>query len=155
MKALKTRVLTGRDIRYKENGYHMFNLYAFALIKGSGANLTLFESKKFKKCLQYCFSEELMDWLENTPFEKDVHKMPNVKHTESNIYGYPYNAPGFELPFIYKVFKHQLPDYEELTDKVMRKQLARTFNQHSLLEPTLTEDPDTMQARVYELVNSL
>lgn len=154
-KAFKTSIIKGKDTRYKENGYHMFNLYAFALIKESGANLPMFQSEKFKKSLLYCFSEEIFNWLEKASFDRDVHKMPNVKHTEPNIYGYAYNPPGFELPFIYKAFQSQLPNYQDLTDRTLRKQLELTFTQHSLLETKSTEDEATLQARVYELVNSL
>ena len=133
----------------------MFNLYAFALIKESGADLPMFQSEKFKKSLLYCFSEEISNWLEKTSFDRDVHKMPNVKHTEPNIYGYAYNPPGFELPFIYKAFQSQLPNYQDLAEKTVRKQLELTFTPHSLLETKSTEDEVTLKARVYELVNSL
>lgn len=48
-----------KSIIYKENGYHLFNMYAFSLIKEHGYKLDLFESDSFEKSLNYCFGKKL------------------------------------------------------------------------------------------------
>lgn len=148
-------VKTGKSMKYKENGYHLFNIYAFSLIKEHGFELELFKSKKFKKALNYCFSNELYDCLENTEIKKDINSMPGVKNNEINIYGYSYNAPGFELPYIYKVFRKELKSREDFVTSVIKKQLEFTFDNNTKSFCKNTEDSETLDARVYEYVRSL
>jgi hypothetical protein len=142
------------DRRYKENGYHLFNHFAFALIKNSGYNGDFFQSKQFNQSLQYCFSSELNDWLEYEPIKKDCHLMPKVKNSDINIYGYGYNGPGFELPFIKKVFLKE-DAQDDFVTPVTDKQLQYTFNEMDSSFNKNVDDPATLNARLYELVRYL
>jgi hypothetical protein len=55
---------TGKNMLYKENGYHLFNLYAFAIIKQHFGDIPLFKLDKFKHALSYCFSNESRNCVE-------------------------------------------------------------------------------------------
>ncbi|MGJ8682612.1 hypothetical protein [Paraglaciecola sp.] len=145
-------IKSGKDMRYKENGYHLFNLYAFALIKQFYGDIPLFNSDKFKKALSYCFSEQLHDSLENQDRSKDINKMPKVTTDQVNIYGYSYNGPGFELPYITKVFNNELGDNSVLISQVTKKQLEYTYNHEQKSLNIHTEDQATLEARFYEYV---
>jgi hypothetical protein len=72
-----------------------------------------------------------------------------------NIYGYSYNAPGFELPYIAKVFNSELPDHSALISEVAKKQLEYTYNEQQQSFNMQTEDQATLDARVYEYVRFL
>lgn len=155
MKSLYSKISMNKSMQYKESGYHLFNLYAFALIKEYGCQLNLFKTEKFKKALRYCFNDELYNWLENKNIKYDLNKMPKVKSTRINIYGYSYNAPGFELPYIYKVFKEELPEEDEFIESVIQKQIDFTFNKDKMSFCENNEDENTLNARLYEYVRSL
>lgn len=141
------------SMRYKENGYHLFNIYAFALIKSHGYEVSIFNNPNFTKALNYCFNNDLYVWLEKKDRNLDCNNMPNVKSDIINIYGYPYNAPGFELPFIYKVFSKQLDNVDDkFVNNIIKKQLHFTYDQDVNSFNKNTEDPNTLEARLYEYV---
>lgn len=144
-----------KNMKYKENGYHLFNLYAFALIKEKGYELEIFNENKFERAVEYCFSSELFEWLEEKSITNDINKMPKVKNKKINIYGYSYNAPGFELPYINKVFGKNLENKSAFVDEIIRKQLVYTFNQENLSFNKNTEDERTLNSRIYEYIRSI
>lgn len=141
-----------KNMKYKENGYHLFNLYAFALIKEHGYELEVFNQRKFKKALEYCYSKELIGWLEDKSINGDINKMPKVKNQKINIYGYSYNAPGFELPYINKVFGKHLKNKVAFVDDIIRKQMAYTLNEENSSFNKNTEDEKTLNSRIYEYI---
>ncbi|MDN4504243.1 hypothetical protein QX776_17680 [Alteromonadaceae bacterium BrNp21-10] len=151
LRALKS----GKDLKYKENGYHLFNLYAFAIVKQHYGNIEFFKMDKFQKALSYCFSTPLHDALEKECRSRDINKMPKVTSDKINIYGYSYNAPGFELPYIAKVFNSELDDQSVLISQVIKNQLEYTFNQQQQSFNLQTEDQETLNARIYEYVRGL
>ena len=81
--------------------------------------------------------------------------MPNVKNNAVNIYGFPYNAPGFELPYIYKTFKYLVGDRKELVDDIIKKQMELTYCNEKEGFYKNTEDSNTLEARIYEYVRAL
>jgi len=148
-------IRTGQSMKYKENGYHLFNIYAFAIIKDLGWEIPLFKTKKFKTALNYCFSDELYDWLEARSVHYDINRMTKVKNKEINIYGYPYNAPGFEIPYIYKVFKDNINASKDFVDNIIKKQMILTFDKDKMTFSKSCEDNIILDARIYEYVRSL
>lgn len=144
------------SMEYKENGYHLFNIYAFAIIKAHGYDINLFNNSIFKESLRYCFNNDLYEWLEHKERKLDLNSMPNVKRDKINIYGYSYNAPGFELPYIYKVFSKELEDIDEkFINNVIEKQINYTYDQNKISFCKNTEDPNTLEARLYEYIRVL
>lgn len=148
-------LISGKNMLYKENGYHLFNIYAFAIIKQYFGDIPLFKMDKFKQALSYCFSPSLHDTLEKQSRSRDINKMPKVTTDKINIYGYSYNAPGFELPYIAKVFNSELPEHSALISEVAKKQLEYTYNEQQQSFNMQTEDQATLDARVYEYVRFL
>ncbi len=149
-KSLKNFLIHRKTMRYKENGYHLFNIYAFATLEHAGVELDFFHSKKFEKALLYCFSNELFAWLEEKSINLDVNSMLKVKNNTINIYGYPYNAPGFELPYIYNAFRYRLPDKDIFVQNIVEKQKKLTLNDALASFNRSTEDENTLNARIYE-----
>ena len=144
-----------QTFKYKENGYHLFNMYGLALIKKYGGSLDFFDSKMFKKELEYSFSNKLIKWLEEDDLSKDINSMKNIKHPHMNIYGYPYNAPAFELPLIYQQFSSNVGDKKDLLDYYWQKQVELTYDQSKKGFFRNTEDSITLNARLYEFVRAL
>lgn len=149
------KITFGKSMQYKENGYHLFNLYAFALIKDHGYAIDLFKNTMFKKSLDYAFSNELYNWLERKNNKSDINIMPQIKNRTINIYGYSYNAPGFELPYITKVFQDNLIDKRTFVESVVQKQIDLTFDKDRISFCRNTEDENTLDSRIYELIRSL
>lgn len=150
-KLTKKRNLT-KKLYYKENGYHLFNVYAFALIKNHGVDLDFFKSDKFTRILQYCFSENLYEWLLEKEIKFDGNSMPHVKNDRVNIYGFPYNSPGFELPYIYKTFGDLVGGKDQFIDNIIDKQIEITYCNEKKRFNMNNEDLRTMEARLYEYI---
>ncbi|MBD1390552.1 hypothetical protein IC617_14030 [Neiella sp. HB171785] len=142
----------GKTKLYKENGYHLFNVYAFALIKKHGGNTSFMQLEAFQKALAYCGSDELFKWQDESSRAIDCHTMKGVKHDAMNIYGYGYNAPGFELPYIAKVFADSQPDLASKVGGVIAKQIDSTYDSERESFCVNTEDSLTLNARIYEYV---
>ena len=71
---------------------------------------------------------------------------------DENKYGYPYNPPGFEMPYSQFVLENlDTAAAIEITQDWVSEQFARCFNPETLLMDRNTEDPVTHTARIYEL----
>lgn len=135
---LKSEIRTRREMRdnlvYKSIGYHSFNMYAFALLKPHIAEHPFWNSERFRKMIAYMKTEDLFDGL------------------DENKYGYPYNPPGFEMPYSQFVLENlDTAAAIEITQDWVSEQFARCFNPETLLMDRNTEDPVTHTARIYEL----
>ena len=126
----------GRDKRgeiiLKAAGYHQFNLYAFALLKTCFPQHPFWKSSLFKKLWTYANSERY------------------IMDIDKSIYGYPYNPPGFEMPFALEIFGDEMQDKREKQEKWLSEQMRRCFDFTSHLMEKNTKDPDTSAARIYE-----
>lgn len=119
----------------KSIGYHCFNMYAFALLKQSIPTHPFWNSERFTNMIDYMLTEEYKNGLDDSPF------------------GYPYNSPGFEVPYAMSVLK-------VMPKETMRKtctwwvneQLKRCYNDQTRFMENNTEDPITHTARIYEVV---
>ena len=83
----------------------------------------------FDKVMKYAQSEELFNALEN------------------NRYAYPYNAPGFEMPYILC----SMDEGYELAERYFWKQTGYSLDPESLNFSKNTTDSVTLTSRIYEL----
>jgi hypothetical protein len=118
----------------KSVGYHQFNMYAFALLKESIPDHQFWKSSEFQMSVDYLISGEFKEGLSD------------------NIYGYPYNPPGFEVPYVSSV----LTDMNEselvnLSCWWLNEQIKRCYNPKTQMMDRNTKDSLTLTARIYEL----
>lgn len=118
---------------HKSIGYHQFNMYAFAMLKEQIPDHSFWKTLEFKKMVTYMLTDEYKKGLED------------------NKYGYPYNPPGFEVPYALSV-SGNFTEEELMTisEYWLNEQLKRCYNPETGLMDRNTEDPITHTARVYE-----
>lgn len=123
-----------------EEGYHLFDLYGFALLKKRYADLPIYQSQKLKAAIHYAFYSDLIDGLSQEAGEDKYNK-----------FAYGYNSPAFEYPFIAAIFNIDENEIEFEAEKLFNEQIKLTYdeNEKSFLH---CPDPVTLEARVYELV---
>ena len=133
IKRRRLRTLNDEDLHYRAIGYHSFNLYAFAMLAKVFPNHPFWQSETFATALRYADSQEYR------------------RRIEDNKYGYPYNPPGFEVPYAMTVFPHAFKGNLELEwETWVSSQLRRCFDFESNQMIGGTEDPRTHAARLYE-----
>ena len=143
-------------MRYKEEGYHLFSMYAFALLYERYKDHDFFKSKKFQKALKVTFDEKLYSKLENSNPKLDSTSIGKKNIDKRiNAYAYPYNAPGFELPYIAMVFMGKDDGALLLAEKVFQKQLQLTYDEGTRTFLHNTEDGIVLTARLYELTRAI
>ena len=122
------------DFVYKSIGYHAFNTYAFAILKQEIPGHCFWESERIDRVVSYLLTETYLERL------------------KENRYGYPYNPPGFEVPYSLIVLAKLDRDHLlESCEKWVGEQFKRCFEHSSLRMSRNTEDPVTHTARMYEL----
>jgi hypothetical protein len=119
----------------KEFGYHAFNLMGFGLLLTDTRDHPFWTTPGFAKAMNLIECSEFRDELETSP------------------YGYPYNPPGFEVPFAIQKF----PDLvsgptrsESNLSSWVERQLNKTWSSETGLMDRGTPDPVTLTARIYE-----
>ena len=144
---------TGKNSMCKENGYHSFNLYAFSIIR-QYKELEFFKTLKFKKTIDYLYSPLFKIELTTNKNWKDSTIKPMEVPFDFNRYSFAYNAPGFEIPFIERTFllnNKQSP----ISEYFWNLQNELTYDESLEAYEKNTEDPHTLNARIYELIRSL
>lgn len=135
LRTLRARTL--KAVKKKEVGYQTFNLYAFAMLRRRYPNHPLWNTESFKKSVRYIESKEFRNNIRN------------------NRYSFGYNAPGFELPFIYEVFADILDlSKDKLIEKIqdiLRLQWKHTYTPQVSAFDRNTRDVSTLTGRLYEL----
>lgn len=116
-------------LRYKAEGYHAFNLYAFALLKGRYPDHAFWSGPSFLALWRYARSPEFRAAL------------------DGNRYAYPYNPPGWEMPFALEVFDGSDAAMQE---SWLAEQVRRGFDPATGLVSRGAPDPSTHAARLYE-----
>tara|TARA_Y100000031_G_scaffold41901_1_gene48230 strand:+ start:71 stop:1204 length:1134 start_codon:yes stop_codon:yes gene_type:complete len=118
----------------KSIGYHQFNMYAFAMLKESLPGHLFWQSFEFERSRKFLLSDEFKNCLSD------------------NIYGYPYNPPGFEVPFALSAFS-DLTENELVGTSSwwVNEQIGRCYNPETQMMDRNTQDPLTQTARIYEL----
>ena len=119
---------------YKSVGYHQFNMYAFAMLKETLPDHLFWKSSELRASVDYLISDQF-----------------NIDLSE-NIYGFPYNPPGFEVPYVFSVFTDIHEDkLVEICSWWVNEQFKRCYNQKTGMMDRNTNDPLTHTARIYEL----
>lgn len=145
--------IMGRGLRYKENGYHAYNLYAFAMLKNEGFAEDFFRSRRFMRVLTYAFSNEILESFEKANHSKDSTGPALEIGMPVNRYAYPYNAPGFAMPYIYYTFCDLLPGQAvDAVKRAVQKQLTITYSEEEGRFSKNTEDAETLNARAYQFM---
>ena len=140
------------SLEYKEIGYHMFDLYGFAIIYRRFKEHPFFQTSKFKSALAFINNSEYMNKLYNLDSSFDgTNLICNNTDNKINSYAFPYNSPAFELPFISESFEINNKDMQE---KMMEYQFTNTYDNLSERFSRNTEDSEVLTARIYELINS-
>jgi len=122
-------------IKYKSIGYHSFNMYAFALLKEQVPVHEFWNSLLFIKTLDYMLS---------SGYRASLNK---------NIYGYPYNPPGFEIPYALNIFSDLIKGKSgKNIDHWINEQIIRCYNKNTGMLDRNTTDPIIQSARMYELI---
>ena len=127
-------------IEYKERGYHLFNMFAFAILYNKVSH-EFFDSDIFSNALaaiDYVFLENL--------FEED------------NKYSVHYNSPAFELSYIYSTFSNsalKLNVKDSGIEAVYGRNKSQFWSAKDQAYTCNTIDCVTFMARVYELSYAL
>lgn len=125
----RTRV----DLMIKSIGYHAFNLHAFGMLKSEVPDHPVWEASWLRQAVEL------------------LKKRTFVAALEDNPYGYPYNPPGFEVPFALSMLGGLGPaQLLESAGEWIERQLAHTFDPESFQLSRNNPDPRTLTARLYE-----
>lgn len=130
------------DVRYMEYAYHIFDLYGFSILKERFGNLPLFSSKKYQRAV--CYAENIDQFNRNCG--------ANNRDAESgnfNIFGYSYNSPAFEYPYV--AISYSKKD-EDLFDQLYKIQEKLMFDTETGMFTRNNPDIDTWNARTYEII---
>lgn len=141
------------SMAYKEAGYHMFNLYGFAVLKEyyHGA-VPYFNTKKFLKCLNYIKTESYALAMTDSDYSLDVTRVSTKLKTKKNVFACPYNSPAFEMGRVLDGFEAWDVMGQNNYDLFLEKAEKDIADSENGLITTDTDDPHTLTARVYELV---
>lgn len=143
--------LLGRGLRRKEKGYHVYNLYAFAMLKKAGFGKEIFRTRRFQRMLAYGFSDEILKSYENP--RTDRLSPPFECPLSVNRYAYPYSAPGFAMPYIYDAFQACLSEADwRNVKRAASRQMEVTFSDREGRFARNTEDAETLSARAYQFL---
>jgi len=133
-RATKIKQQIRESLVYKSIGYHSFNMYAFSLLKQQFPEHPFWSSSQMQRMLNYTLSTEFREELHN------------------NKYAYPYNSPGFEIPFSLYVLKDMRGvELRNLTREWTNIAFRKCLNLQTKQFDRNTEDPATLTARLYEM----
>ncbi|MBN1333181.1 MAG: hypothetical protein JW971_05410, partial [Synergistales bacterium] len=123
----------------KTVGYHVFSLCGLAIIFRHFPQHTFWECSQLQTALELIFT---------TKYENDI---------STNMFGYPYNVVGFEIPYILYSFNNIMPYEEshELSRKVLAKQIHDHYDPENSMLNRNTMDPITLASRFYEVYRFL
>lgn len=138
---------------YKEEGYHYFALYGFAILKNNFSNHPIFKSKKLKNAIEYALNKENYIKQINRNPEEDGTGLAQKLRSKTNVYCFTYNSPSFELPFIIKQFNNSTFN-NKLIDELWTIQKKITMNKDGNLTKDVY-DSETLTARIYELLRAI
>ena len=139
------------SLSYKEVGYHTFNLMAFARLYRLCPDAPIFKTKQIWKALDFLKKDYFQKELEegNIRMDASTHGKTLTKEESSiNIYGYPYNVPGFEAMYCKAVFGDAVSD--EAAQRLMERQMALTWDEEQERLGRLCHDKVSVNYRVYE-----
>ncbi|AUC14168.1 hypothetical protein BTO06_02945 [Tenacibaculum sp. SZ-18] len=154
LKSIKVYVksrIKGTTTKYKENGYHLFNMFAFSRIESLGYGYLFKDSRKIRKALIYSSGDHLYNELSSNLEETDYYSIALSSCLNYNRYGFPYNVSGFEFLYVNKIFNLKK---DVLANKYFKKQkevYGYKDEKNKFVEKMKTEDEINLLLRVYEL----
>lgn len=123
---------------YKSIGYHQFNMYAFALLKSKYPENNYWKNPEFQSTVNYLMQEDYK------------------KAMEDNSYGFPYNPPGFEIPYaLERLSNLDNKELIEISSYWVSQQIEHCYNYETKMMDRNTVDSITHTARLYELTRML
>ena len=131
------------DLITQEEGYHLFELYGYAVIACLRDYYPLLVKPDFRKALDYARDTDALNKRLGTDSPEAMNK-----------YAYGYNSPAFEIPLI-DLMLNDAPDDELQNDKIrklLELQKELTYNPETGRMDRNNSDPETLEARLYEYV---
>lgn len=134
------------DMKYSEQGYHLFDMYGFCILRSAFPSYPFFDSKEFRKAANYALDID----LQNRKMYVNDYLAKGKPHF--NKYGWPYNSPAFEYPFVAACLSDQtVNDFDNLFDIQADLMLDTETKRMSKNNP----DIETFEARSYEIIRYL
>lgn len=122
-----------KDYKFKEVGYHLFNVQAYSRLIKCG----------------------LLSPDTKIALEKNINQLVLSGNFLSDLqlskYSFSYNPPGFELLATISNTQIDNPELIKLAEQLIQKQFDVTFNAELFSFSENNPDPITLDARVYEL----
>lgn len=135
------------DSKVQEKGYHLFELYGYAIVHQYNLKYGLFQKNKFKKALDYGLNLDMINKMFNI---NPVLNGSTDGLTRMNRFGYAYNSPAFEYPLIEYSFTGNFDEKKALTLIQIQKKLM--YNEKTGKMDRFNYDPETLTARIYESI---
>lgn len=135
------------DSKAQEKGYHLFELYGFAIIGYYRPEYSLFHNPKFKKAL--CYGSNILELNRIFNIGRVLGGNSDGK-TCMNKFAYGYNSPAFEYPYIQMIFKGHCD--ENTAIDLLDIQMKLTYSHHTGMLSENNYDCETLTARVYEYI---
>ena len=133
------------DLHYINRGYHIYDVYGFCILKERYGMLPFFSSQNFKIAVEHAKD------IESFNRRNGVYKYIN-HGSDFNIYGYGYNSPAFELPYISLVEEFYS---EQLCRETYDVQTKLMFDEQTGIMCRNNADVETWNAKTYEIVRAL
>lgn len=124
-------------LQYLEKGYHLFDLFGFALLFKLYGSHRLFNSYRFRYAVRKGTNRSFLE---------------SLSRGHVNDYAYPYNSPAYEYPFVAKTFGKF---HEDVCNKLINYQRTLIFDSNTMSMSKLTQDSKTLTSRLYEYVRYL
>jgi hypothetical protein len=121
-----------RLTRDKAIGYHAFNTYAFAVLKGLMLGHKAWESVELKRAIRFVNSESYLSEI------------------GQSLYGYPYNPPGFEVAMTLERFGADVDSARRSPSDWVLSQIDCCLDETTQLMDQGAIDSNTQAARIYE-----
>ena len=147
------RKLKKPSYEYKEEGYHNFSVYAFAILHHYYPEHPFFQCAAFKRALEYSLNFQNSFALSKNDRTADGTGMAQKTNCECNIFGFSYNSPAFEMPLIVREFSGSNCKTE--INELVKQQIELNYDpeKHSFCRNT--EDAITLDARIYEFIKGI
>lgn len=121
-----------------EKGYHLFDLYGFAMLKQRYGEMPIFKSEKLKKAIKYALDTD------------EIFKLSNpCGGYKFNKFAYGYNSPAFEYPYVSLIFGRE--DVNK-NNYLLKKHCELLYDAKRCSFVRNCDDSETLDARIYELV---
>ena len=128
-------LVNSNSLYLKSVAYHAFCAHGFATLKLGVPSHGYWQSSLASRVVRYLLSPDYFSLI-----------------NAETRYGFPYNAPGFEIPFAVSTLLGSTDqEAAHLTSTWVTAQVLRTFNPQSMRFDRDTADPATLTARIYEM----